>query len=122
MKVKRFFQLLTLIFSFQFTSLAFAQPLTEPLPPQVPGKYEIAVINEAEVFYRYSQKLPSVVNYFTQFNEQEIVDFYQDKYGQPNNTETKRGRLILHFSLTDFNARVIISTQNKKRQVDVMLR
>ena len=122
MNVKIVFQLMILMFSLHITQHVVAQPTTEPLPPTVPGKYEIAIANNAEVFYRYSQNLPSVVNYFTELNEQEIVEFYQEKYGEFTNKAIKRDRLMLYFSHAGNDIRIIVSSQNKKRQVDVMLK
>jgi len=127
MKAPKNFQLLALLFSIFISQNAIAQPLpftplmTEPLPPTLAGRIYIFTMDDADIFYQYQQKLPSVVNYFTGHSEQEIVDFYITKYGEPESKEIKRGRLVLYFLVKDNYVRVIISTQNKKRQVDVLM-
>jgi len=99
-----------------------AKAPTEPLPPTLSISYKISVMDDAKVFYKYQQKLPSVVNYFTKYSEQEIIDFYKDIYGEPNHSESKRGRVVYHFSLGSNGVRVIVSNQDKKRQVDVLMK
>jgi len=81
----------------------------------------IQTMDDAVIFADFSDELPAVINYFTSYSEQEILDFYQALYGEPNNSEIKRGRLTLHFSFQQRAYRVIISQQNKKRQVDVLV-
>lgn len=111
-----------------------AQPLTktsgqtltqasiqQPLPSLRANPYTIATMPDAVVFYQYSNKLPSVVNYFTAHSQQEIIDFYQEKYGSADSKELNRGRLTLYFSLEKTIIKVTISNQDGKQQVDIIV-
>lgn len=81
----------------------------------------IPVMDNAQIFANYTDKLPAVLNYFTYANEAQIIDFYQQHYGNALSQETKRDRLRLTYQQQNQNIRVIISQQNKKRQVDVII-
>lgn len=83
---------------------------------------DIAVIEGAKIFAEYLEDTPAIVNYFSQASEQDIIDFYQNRYGTANRTDTKRGRLTLYFTVDDSELRVIISKQGKSHQVDAMLK
>jgi len=65
--------------------------------------------------------MPAVVNYFTKKSEDDIIAFYQKEYGEPLKKNRKRGRLTLNFSQAENNIRVVISQQNRVRQVDVII-
>jgi len=73
------------------------------------------------VFARFTEEMPMVVNYFTSSTEDQIITFYQEHYGDIVMTDLKRGRLSLSFEHNEQHIRVIISQQNKKRQVDVIV-
>ena len=116
--------LFSILITFAATQI-LAQPLAqlsnqEPLPSLLANPYTIATMPDAVVFYQYSKKLPSVVNYFTAYSQQNIIDFYQEKYGTANSKELEHGRLILYFSLEKAKIKVIISNQDGKQQVDVI--
>lgn len=81
----------------------------------------IPYLEDAKVFAEFTDKLPAVINYFTQHNRQEIIDFYQQKYGEATRSEMKRGRLTLYFNLDQHQLRVVISPQNNRQQVDILL-
>lgn len=81
----------------------------------------IPVVSDARVFAEFKDKLPAVVNYFTHRSEQEVISFYQNEYGQIEQQERKRGRLTLNFNQAHSKIRVVISQQNKLRQVDVIV-
>ncbi|MGL1958679.1 MAG: hypothetical protein OCD00_15335 [Colwellia sp.] len=90
----------------------------------------IPVIEHATVFAEFTDEMPAVINYFTLASEQQIIDFYQQNYGEVLSQQRKRGRLTLHFAQNMQQEipksklqriRVIISQQSKKRQVDVMV-
>jgi len=89
-----------------------AQPTTE---------INVPTLNDAKVFAKFTDKLPAVINYFTQSNEQHIIKFYQKSYGEALSQERKRGRLTLTFASDQNTIRIIISKQNKMQQVDVLL-
>lgn len=100
----------SLIVSNVFTNKAFAEEA-----------YNIPVIEQAQVFAQFTHDLPAVVNYFSNESEETIINFYQDVYGEPLSQNRIRERLTLFFTDKNNNVRVIISQQNNKRQVDVLL-
>ena len=81
----------------------------------------IPLIEGAIIFANYSDELPAMVNYYTQTSEQEVIAFYQKSFGDAISTERKRGRLTLIYQADDLIKRVVISQQNNKRQVDVIV-
>ncbi len=81
----------------------------------------IPIMENAQVFADFTNKLPAVIDYFTKADEDSVINFYQTKYGEALSQERKRGRLTLTFTNDTDNIRVVISTQNKMRQVDVLV-
>jgi len=81
----------------------------------------IPTVSDARVFAEFKDKMPAVVNYFTKKSEDDIIAFYQKEYGEPLKKNRKRGRLTLNFSQAENNIRVVISQQNRVRQVDVII-
>jgi hypothetical protein len=81
----------------------------------------VPTLSDARIFAEFVDKMPAVVNYFTKNSEQEVIDFYQNEYGQPIRQERKRGRLTLNFNQNENSIRVVISQQNHLRQVDVII-
>ncbi|PHR85380.1 MAG: hypothetical protein COA59_03245 [Colwellia sp.] len=81
----------------------------------------IPVIANAQVFANFTNELPAVLNYFTRATEEQIIDFYQQQYSGFLSQERKRGRLTLTYQQEKHSIRVVISQQNKKRQVDVII-
>jgi len=81
----------------------------------------IPAVSDARIFAEFKDKMPAVVNYFTKKTEKDIIEFYQNEYGQPLHRERKRGRLTLNFSQETTDIRVVISQQNLVRQVDVII-
>jgi len=108
-----------------------APAVVEPIIEEVEEKVESAVINngvidipvmqDSQVFAEFSDSLPAVINYFTQSSEVEVIEFYQQAFGEPYSQERKRGRLTLQYRGAEELMRVVISQQNKKRQVDVII-
>jgi hypothetical protein len=80
----------------------------------------IPVMDDSRIFAKFTDDFPAVVNYFTQHSEQQIIAFYQEKYGEIKSKQRKRGRLTLVFALEHTNVRVVISRQNNMMQVDVI--
>jgi hypothetical protein len=107
-------QVLLIIFSLILCFSSNAKPNDQGYPIPYP--------EDAKVFAEFTDKLPAVLNYFTDHTEQEVIDFYQEKYGKVNSREIKRGRLTLYFSHNEKQLRVIISPQSKKLQIDVFLK
>lgn len=85
------------------------------------NKISAEVMEDARVFAQFDDETPAVVNYFTKNNETNIVAFYEEKYGQSISSERNRGRLEKAFIKDGYNIKVIISEQNKFRQVDVLI-
>ncbi len=83
--------------------------------------FAIPMIDDAKVFADFSDKMPAVVNYFTSSSEEQIIAFYQESFGDATFQERKRGRLITSYQQADYTMRVVISQQDNKRQVDVMV-
>jgi hypothetical protein len=81
----------------------------------------ILVLDDAIIFANFDDALPAVVNYYSQASEQEIINFYQQSFGDASSQERKRGRLTLTYQTSELVKRVIISKQNAKRQVDVIV-
>ncbi len=81
----------------------------------------IPVIAQAKVFANLTDELPAVMNYFTEVSEEQVIDFYQQAYGESTSHERKRGRLTLTYQQDEQSMRVVISTQGDKRQVDVLV-
>lgn len=83
--------------------------------------FSINKMDDAQVFAEFSDKMPFVVNYFTSATEADILAFYQENYGDVISQERKRGRLTSYYSVNEMAVRVVISQQNKKRQVDILV-
>lgn len=81
----------------------------------------IPMTTNAQVFADFTDELPAVLNYFTSATQEQVIDLYQQHYGEYLSQETKRGRLTLTFQQEKQSIRVVISQQNKKRQVDVIV-
>lgn len=84
-------------------------------------KISISVMSDAQVFAKFDDEIPAVVNYFTGKSESSIVAFYEEQYGPAVLSDRKRGRLEKLFKMDDKNIQIIISEQNNKRQVDVLV-
>lgn len=82
---------------------------------------DIPMLTNAQVFANFTDELPAVLNYFTSSTKEEIIDFYQQHYGEFISQETKRERLTLTYQQEIHTMRVVISQQNNKRQVDVIV-
>ncbi|MEW6992843.1 hypothetical protein AADZ84_01040 [Colwelliaceae bacterium MEBiC 14330] len=85
------------------------------------GVIDIPILEDAQVFAEFSDSLPAVINYFSHAGESQVIDFYRQAFGEPLSQERKRGRLTLKYAEGAEKMRVVISQQNKKRQVDVMI-
>lgn len=81
----------------------------------------IPVIEGARIFAQFDEKTPAVLNYFTAEPEDDVIAFYNKSYGEPVESERKRGRLTLNYQQELQKIRVVISQQNKLRQVDVIV-
>jgi len=103
-----------LLFSLLVSNTAFSAV-------QAPGATEsIPLPKDAKVFARFDDSLPVVVNYFTRESEQAILALYRQSYGEPSGSERKRGRLTVTFLRENTDIRIVISEQDKQRQVDIL--
>jgi len=105
--------LLTSAVLFSFSSVILAK--------EEPASASIPVIENAKVFADFTDSMPAVVNYFTSATEEQVIDFYQQQFGEAESQERKRGRLTLTYQQEKQTMRVVISQQNNKRQVDVIV-
>jgi len=85
------------------------------------GVIDIPILEDAQVFAEFTDSLPAVINYFTNASEVQAIEFYQQAFGEADSQERKRGRLTLKYTEGEEAMRVVISQQNKKRQVDVII-
>ncbi|MDG1750180.1 MAG: hypothetical protein P8I03_00710 [Thalassotalea sp.] len=104
------------------TSLLLTFTYNEANAFQNAEKHPIPYLEDAKIFAQFTDELPAVINYFTAHNEQEIINFYQGKFGDATNSEMKRNRLTLYFNHSDKQLRVVISKQGTKSQVDILLK
>ena len=102
-------------------SLISSALLTLSVAAQADETINIPTMDDASVFANFNEKSPAVINYFSAASEESIIDFYKTTYGEVHKQERKRGRLTLYFAPDDLAVRVVISTQNNKRQVDVIV-
>ena len=91
----------------------FANDKTEPVL--------IPILENAHVFADLTDNFPAVLNYFTSSSEAQIIQFYNQNFGDMISQESKRDRLTLHYQKGEQWIRVVISQQNTKRQVDIIV-
>lgn len=82
---------------------------------------QLAIPEDAKVFAEHSESYPKSINYFSQQSEAELIDFYQALWGEAISSSRKRGRLTLSFTQESQQLRVIISPQNNRQQVDILV-
>ena len=85
------------------------------------GIIDIPVLENAQIFAEFSDSLPAVINYFTSSAEPQVIDFYKQAFGEAYSKERKHGRLTLKYTQAEEIMRVVISQQDNKRQVDVII-
>lgn len=96
---------------FNISSVALASNVSVTIP----------MLDNAQVFAEFTDEMPAVLNYFTLATEEQVVNFYQQQFNEPTSKERKRGRLTLTYQQENQTIRVVVSQQNKKRQVDVIV-
>jgi|GEM_PF-2893554 len=102
-------------------SLVTSEP-SEPMPvAENKDNSYIPLLENAIIFANFDDELPAITNYYTSASEQEVIDFYQQAFGDAMSQDRKRGRLTLTYQADDLVKRVVISEQNNKRQVDVIV-
>jgi len=98
---------------FTLSPVAFANNDANPV--------SIPMMANAQVFADFTDDMPAVLNYFTAATEAQVIEFYQQQFGEAIAQERKRGRLTLSYQQEKRIMRVVISQQNNKRQVDVII-
>ncbi|WP_027672034.1 hypothetical protein [Rheinheimera baltica] len=83
--------------------------------------YQIPVPADAREFARLDKKLPAVLSFYTHQTESELRDFYLQQLGDPTDEQMQYGRIQLYFVVNGKQARVIISSREEWRQVDIMI-
>jgi len=101
--------------------LALIILINTPFQSNAAEKLSIAVLDDARIFAQFDQEMPAVVSYFTSKTEIEVISFYSNIYGRPTSNELKKERLTLIFSNEQHNIRIIVSQQDKVRQVDILV-
>lgn len=100
------------MFLFALSSVTFANDITS---------IDIPTVEDAHVFGEFTDNLPAVLTYFTALTKQQVINFYGEKIGPPISEEIKRDRLTLIFVKELKKYTVVISQQNNKRQVDIIV-
>ena len=107
------YSLLTAAVLFSLSVFTFANDEKQPV--------SIPMIDDAQVFADFTDDTPAVLNYFTSSTEEQIIDFYQQNFGEVTSQEVIQERLTLTYLRETQTIRVVISQQNKKRQVDIIV-
>lgn len=103
--------------SFYFLSnMTIAEQTAEPQLP-----IDIPVLSDAQVFAKFDDKYPAMVNYFTKSSFDEITAYYNQEFGTAVSEQTRYGRLELIYSHMQHNIRVIVDGQKDHREVDVII-
>ncbi|KGJ95796.1 hypothetical protein [Thalassotalea sp. ND16A] len=82
---------------------------------------EIPLLSDAQIFSKFDDKYPAMVNYFTKSTFDDVTVFYSNQFGSPVSEQTRYGRLELHFEHMQQNIRVIVAKQKHHREVDVIV-
>ncbi len=83
--------------------------------------FHIPLASDAREFARLDNKLPAVLSYFSQQSELELHDFYVQRLGQPLSEQSLYGRQHLYFNVNGQQVRILISSRDDWRQVDIMV-
>lgn len=83
--------------------------------------FKIPLAADAREFARLDNKMPAVLSYFSQQTEQQLRDFYIQHLGEPTSEHSLHSRKHLYFNVDGRQVRILISSQNAWRQVDIML-
>lgn len=83
--------------------------------------FQLPIAADAKEFARLDNKMPAVLSYFSQQSEADLRDFYIQRLGEPLSEQNVHGRQHLYFNVNSQQVRVLISSQNDWRQVDIMV-
>jgi hypothetical protein len=83
--------------------------------------YQVPVPADAREFARLDTKMPAVMSFFSQQSEAALREYYLQQLGTPNNTQTLYGREHLYFTVNGLQVRILISSRDDWRQVDIMV-
>lgn len=116
MTIKKSLLALSLTFGL-ITTAVIAEESTEAVSINI----EIPMVTDAQVFSKFNDKYPAMVNYFTKDSFSEISSFYSEQFGSPISEQTVYGRLELKFDHMQQTIRVIVAKQKNHREVDVIV-
>lgn len=83
--------------------------------------YQIPLPADAREFARLDNKMPAVLSFFSQQSESALRDYYIQQLGQPNTAQVVYGREQLYFTVNGNQVRILISSRDDWRQVDIMV-
>lgn len=83
--------------------------------------YQIPVPADAREFARLDNKMPAVLSFFSQQSESALRDYYMQQLGQPDMTQQNYGREQLYYTVNGNRVRILISSRDDWRQVDIMV-
>lgn len=104
------------------TSLGLALLLLSFTPHSIANDfYQIPIPADAKEFARLDNKMPAVLSFFSKQSESALHDYYIQQLGQPDSTQVNYGREHLYFSVNGKRVRILISSRDDWRQVDIMV-
>lgn len=83
--------------------------------------YQVPLPADAREFARLDNKMPAVLSFFSQQTESSLRDYYIQQLGQPEMAQQHYGREQLYFTVNGNRVRILISSQDDWRQVDIMV-
>ncbi|SET12192.1 hypothetical protein [Thalassotalea agarivorans] len=81
----------------------------------------IAKLDDAQVFAEYTDELPAVLNFYTSADKDTVLEFYQTQYGEAIKQERKYDRLVVNYAVSGQAIRLVLSKQDDKTQVDIIV-
>ena len=106
---------LVVVLSVAFTLLAFSAK------SNANDFYQIPLPADAQEFARLDNKMPAVLSFFSQQSESALRDYFIQQLGQPRMTQQHYGREHLYFTVSGNRVRILISSRDDWRQVDIMV-
>ena len=120
MTIKKSLLAISLAFGLGF-SASYNLALAEENMESETISIEIPMLSDAQIFSKFDDKYPAMVNYFTKITFDDVTAFYSNQFGSPVSEQTRYGRLELQFEYMQQNIRVIVAKQKNHREVDVIV-
>jgi hypothetical protein len=83
--------------------------------------YQVPIPADAREFARLDNKMPAVLSFFSQQSDTALREFYMQQLGTPQSEQTLYGREHLYFNVNGHQVRILISSRDGWRQVDIMV-